>query len=257
MANGLSIEDDLSGQFGTTTYDQTKPFENRDPRFYKWHIIDGDVIDPGADNPHKTAQLWFESSSVKGVHRSTNAENIKILNNTGYMWTKFFPKVDGKYHTIWNPIINQYVGVRMHMRLTDVYLMYAEALHASKGASIAPASYNLTAEGAINLLRTRAGIPNIHPSIVANNNKFMDELRRERAVELSYEAHRWVDIRRWGVAHLDKYRRKLALNFTQDRSSFTELLLVERICEFHKHYWLPFPIEQTQIYEGFPQNPGW
>jgi hypothetical protein len=257
MANGLSIEDDLSGQFGPTTYDPTKPFENRDPRFYKWHIIDGDVIDPGADNPHKTAQLWFESSSVKGVHRSTNAENIKILNNTGYMWTKFFPKVDGKYHTIWNPIINQYVGVRMHMRLTDVYLMYAEALHASKGASIAPASYNLTAEGAINLLRTRAGIPNIHPSIVANNNKFMDELRRERAVELSYEAHRWVDIRRWGVAHLDKYRRKLALNFPQDRSSFTELLLVERICEFPKHYWLPFPIEQTQIYEGFPQNPGW
>nr|WP_298991071.1 RagB/SusD family nutrient uptake outer membrane protein [uncultured Polaribacter sp.] len=257
MANGLSIEDDLSGQFGTPTYDPTKPFENRDPRFYKWHIIDGDVIDPGADNPHKTAQLWFESPTVKGVHRSTNAENIKILNNTGYMWTKFFPKVDGKYHTIWNPIINQYVGVRMHMRLTDVYLMYAEALHASKGASNAPASYNLTAEGAINLLRNRAGVPNVHPSIVANNTKFMDELRRERSVELSYEAHRWVDIRRWGVAHLDKYKRKLALNFPQDRSSFTESLLVERICEFPKHYWLPFPIEQTQIYEGFPQNPGW
>ena len=85
----------------------------------------------------------------------------------------------------------------------------------------------------------------------------MDELRRERAVELSYEAHRWVDIRRWGVAHLDKYKRKLALDFPQDRTSFTESLLVERICEFPQHYWLPFPVEQTQIYEGFPQNPGW
>ena len=48
MANGLSIEDDLSGNYGPTLYDPTKPFENRDPRFYKWHIIDGDVIDPGA-----------------------------------------------------------------------------------------------------------------------------------------------------------------------------------------------------------------
>ena len=257
MSNGLSIEDDISGKYGPTLFDPTNPFENRDPRFYKWHIIDGDIIDPGADNPHKTAQLWFESSSVKGVHRSNNAENIKILNNTGYMWTKFFPKVDGKFHTRWNPIINQYVGVRMHMRLTDVYLMYAEALHASKGASIASNSYNLTAEGAINLLRNRAGIPNVNSNIVSNNEDFMDELRRERAVELSYEAHRWVDIRRWGVAHLDKYKRKLALDFPQDRSSFTESLIVERICEFPKHYWLPFPVEQTLLYPGFTQNPGW
>ncbi len=257
MSNGLSIEDDLSGKYGPTLFNPTKPFENRDPRFYKWHIIDGDVIDPGADDPHKTAQLWFESSTVKGVHRSNNAENIKILNNTGYMWTKFFPKVDGKYHTRWNPIINQYVGVRMHMRLTDVYLMYAEALHASKGATTTPPSYSLTAEGVINLLRTRAGIPNVNASIVADNNKFMDELRRERAVELSYEAHRWVDIRRWGLAHLDKYKRKLALNFPENRSSFTESLLIERICEFPKHYWLPFPVEQTLIYPGFSQNPGW
>lgn len=258
MANGLSIEDDLSGDYGPTMYDPTKPFENRDPRFYRWHIIDGQVIDPGAGNPnHVAAQLWFESSTKKGFHRSTGAENIKIVNNTGYMWTKFYPKVDGKYHTKWNPIINQYVGVRMHMRLTDVYLMYAEALHASKGATTAPDSYNLTAEAAINILRNRAGIPDVNSSIVADNSKFMDELRRERAVELSYEAHRWVDIRRWGVAHLDKYRRKLALDFPKDRTNFTETLLVERICEFPKHYWLPFPVEQTQIFEGFPQNPGW
>ena len=257
MANGLSIEDDLSGNFGPTLYDPTQPFANRDPRFYKWHIIDGQVIDPGAPNPHNTAQLWFENAGQKGFHRSTGAENIKVKNNTGYMWTKFYPKVDGTYHTIWNPIINQYTGVRMHMRLTDVYLMYAEALHASMGATAIPSSYGLSAESAINLLRNRAGIPNVNPSIVADNNKFMDELRRERAVELSYEAHRWVDIRRWGVAHLDKYRRKLALDFPQDQSNFTETLLVDRICEFPQHYWLPFPVEQTLIYEGFPQNPGW
>ena len=257
MANGLSIEDDLSGNFGPPTYDPTQPFANRDPRFYKWHIIDGQVIDPGAPGPHNTAQLWFENAGQKGFHRSTGAENIKVKNNTGYMWTKFYPKVDGTYHTIWNPIINQYTGVRMHMRLTDVYLMYAEALHASMGATAIPSSYGLSAESAINLLRNRAGIPNVNPSIVADNNKFMDELRRERAVELSYEAHRWVDIRRWGVAHLDKYRRKLALDFPQDQSNFTETLLVDRICEFPQHYWLPFPVEQTLIYEGFPQNPGW
>jgi len=89
------------------------------------------------------------------------------------------------------------------------------------------------------LFRDRAGIPNVDPSIVSDSNRFMDELRRERAVELSYEAHRWVDIRRWGVAHLDKYKRKLALDFPEDRSSFTESLLVERICEFPQNKVIP------------------
>jgi hypothetical protein len=147
--------------------------------------------------------------------------------------------------------------MRLHMRLTDVYLMYAEALHAAKGATAAPSSYPLTAEAAINTLRGRAGIPNVLPSIVSDKNKFMDELRRERSVELSYEAHRWVDIRRWGVAHMEKYRRKTSIEFPKDRSSFSERLLVERVCEYPKHYWMPFEAKQTQIYEGFPQNPGW
>ncbi|WP_298551450.1 RagB/SusD family nutrient uptake outer membrane protein [uncultured Algibacter sp.] len=258
MANGLSIEDDQSGQYGTSDFDVTKPFENRDPRFYRWHIIDGDEVAPkatGGDAQHRFAQLWYNTADDAGIHRRTIFDNKK--STTGYMWTKFYPKVDGEYHSKWNNIIGQYSGMRMHMRLTDVYLMYAEALHASKGATATPSSYSLTAEGAINLFRNRAGIPNVHPNIVADNNKFMDELRRERAVELSYEAHRWVDIRRWGVAHLDKYRRKLALDFPENRSSFTERLLADRVCDFPQHYWLPFRADQTQIYEGFPQNPGW
>ncbi|MFD2727057.1 RagB/SusD family nutrient uptake outer membrane protein [Hyunsoonleella rubra] len=261
MANGLSIEDDLSGNFGTPTYNPNKPFENRDPRFYRWHIIDGDIIDAGAQDPnHITAKLWYVSSSNKGVHRSTGAENIRIVNTTGYMWTKFYPKVDGKYHSRWNPIIDQFNGVRLHMRLTDVYLMYAEALHASKGATAAPASYNLTAEEAVNLFRNRAGIPNVHANIVADNNKFMDELRRERAVEMSYEGHRWVDIRRWGVAHLERYRQKTQLNFPENHATaggYQESELVMRVCEYPKHYWLPFRPFRIKYPEGFPQNPGW
>jgi len=147
---------------------------------------------------------------------------------------------------------------RIRMRLTDIYLMYAEALHAGQqSARTTPASYNLTAEQALNILRNRAGVPDVHPSIVDDPNKFMDEVRRERAVELSYEGHRWVDIRRWSVAHLDKYRIKTGLDFPEDHSYFTEVVLVDRVCEYPKHFWLPFETSQTQIYEGFPQNPGW
>ncbi|MFV9551419.1 RagB/SusD family nutrient uptake outer membrane protein [Algibacter sp. PT7-4] len=253
MANGLSIEDDLSGQYGATLYDATKPFENRDPRFYRWIVVDGDVLGTKASIParHRQAQLF-----TGGEHRSSGSDNQP--STTGYFHKKFYPiGEDGEFHSKWNRIIDQYVGMRLHMRLTDVYLMYAEALHAARGATAMPSSYPLSAEGAINILRNRAGLPNVHPSIVSDNNKFMDELRRERSVELSYEAHRWVDIRRWGVAHEEKYRKKTSFEFPQDRSSFTENTLLTRVCEFPKHYWIPFDAKQTQIYEGFPQNPGW
>ncbi|MEN8824745.1 MAG: RagB/SusD family nutrient uptake outer membrane protein [Wenyingzhuangia sp.] len=250
MANGLSTDHPESG------YDATKPFDNRDPRFYRWHIIDGQVITTKAPENQRTAELWYESTGSYGKHRSSGTSNKHCT--TGYMFTKFYPKVDGEYnHQEFNPIIKEYAGMRMHMRLTDVYLMYAEALHASKGATAAPDSYGLTAEATVNLFRDRAGIPSVDSAIVGDSNKFMDELRRERAVELCYEAHRWVDIRRWGVAHLDQYRIKTALDFSENQTNFVARLLVDRICEYPKHYWLPFEAKQTQIYEGFDQNPGW
>ncbi|WP_248722384.1 RagB/SusD family nutrient uptake outer membrane protein [Seonamhaeicola sp. ML3] len=255
MANGLSIEDDLSGAYGPTLYDPTKPFDNRDPRFDAWIFSDRDVISTrgGVQPQNRVAQLWDDGSGNSGSHRG--AGNVS---RTGYMFKKFYPEINGQYHVQrGNNIIRRFTGMRIHMRLTDVYLMYAEALHVAKGATTPSNGFALTAEQAINTLRDRAGIPNVHPAIVADNIKFMDELRRERAVELSYEAHRWMDIRRWGVAHEDKYKMKTGLNFDKDWTFFEEFLLVERVCEYPKHYWLPFEANQTQFYEGFPQNPGW
>lgn len=255
MANGLSIEDDLSGAYGASTYNPNRPFDNRDPRFYEWIFTDRSVISTRGGVPavNKNAQLYVEDENGNtGAHRKVGASL------TGYMFKKFYPEINGEYHVqSGNNIIRQFTGMRIHMRLTDVYLMYAEALHVAKGAQTASNAFSLTAEQAINTLRARAGIPNVNPAIVADNNKFMDELRRERAVELSWEAHRWMDIRRWGVAHEDKYRIKTALNFDKDWSYFEEAILVDRVCEYPKHYWLPFEANQTQFYAGFPQNPGW
>ena len=255
MANGLSIEDDMSGAYGTPTYDPNKPFDNRDPRFKAWIFTDRDQISTrgGVPAANKFAQLWDDGSGNSGSHRGANN-----VSQTGYMFKKFYPEINGQYHVQQgNNIIRRFTGMRIHMRLTDVYLMYAESLHVAKGATTASNGFGLTAEQAINTLRDRAGVPHVHPAIVADNTKFMDELRRERAVELSWEAHRWMDIRRWGVAHEDKYKMKTGLYFDKDWTFFEEFLIVERVCEYPKHYWLPFEANQTQFYEGFPQNPGW
>lgn len=254
MANGLSIEDDMSGAYGTPTYDPSRPFDNRDPRYYAWIFSDRDVISTkgGVKADNKKAQLYDDGAGNAGSHRQSTSSK------TGYMFKKFYPEKDGEYHVqVGNNIIRQFTGMRIHIRLTDVYLMYAEALHAAKGATTPSSSFALTAEQVINILRDRAGVPHVNPAIVADSKKFMDELRRERSVEMSYEGHRWMDIRRWGVAHEDKYKIKTGLYFDKDWTFFNEYVIITRVCDYPKHYWLPFEANQTQFYEGFPQNPGW
>lgn len=255
MANGLSIEDDLSGVYGRPTYNPSRPFDNRDPRFYEWIFTDRDVLSTRASVPEKDRilQMFVDDGTGRTGNHRRQGHSF-----TGYMFKKFYPEINGEYHSaVGNNIIRNFTGIRMHMRLTDVYLMYAEALHAARGATASSDNFPMTAEQVLNKLRARAGVPDVNPAIVADSNKFMDELRRERSVELSYEAHRWLDIRRWGVAHLDKYKKKTELRYDKNWTFFEENTLVERVCEYPKHYWLPFQVNQTQFYEGFPQNPGW
>ena len=198
------------------------------------------------------ALFTTDAAGNPGTHRRLN------LSRTGYLYKKFYPQINGDHHVnVGNNIIRNFTGMLISMRLTDVYLMYAEALHVSRGATTAPSSFSMTAEQVVNKMRARAGVANVNPAIVANRNKFMDELRRERAVEMSFESHRWVDLRRWGVAHLPKYKIKTEFKFDKDWTFFEEAVLTERVCEYPKHYWLPFEPNQTQFYQGFPQNPGW
>lgn len=85
----------------------------------------------------------------------------------------------------------------------------------------------------------------------------MDEIRRERAVELSYESHRWMDVRRWKLGTELKYKLKTELVFDRNAEgkpiNFVERVLRTKVFE-EKHYWLPFPKNDTELYEGFPQN---
>jgi hypothetical protein len=236
MADGLSCDD-------SPNYDPMNPFEGRDPRFYKWVIKDGDAL--AVKNNSVFAKLYNG-----GASRFNG--NDKNTSYTGYAIKKWSPITFNKYDKNQN-----FSASRLHMRLTDVYLMYAEAATVAHGISTAPSAYALSAEGAINALRDRAAMPHVNAIYKASINSFMDEVRRERAVELSWEGHRWVDIRRWSLAHLDKYKNKTALNFDKNHTYFEVEVNTTRVCDYPKHFWLPFEKGQTEIFSGFEQNPGW
>ena len=83
------------------------------------------------------------------------------------------------------------------LRLAEVYLTYAEALCERNNGEISDAQLSRS----INILRNRAGVANLTNDLADNNGLVMlDEIRRERTVEMYMEGCRFDDLKRWGIA---------------------------------------------------------
>lgn len=242
MANGLPI-DDPNSQF-----DPKNPWVGRDPRFYKDIVVDGEQMvtskSAGAD---QYAQLYNGGRHKGGTQGSV----------TGYYYRKFTPLGCNPWDNKWG----NFQAYQPILRLADVYLMYAEAVLQGYGSaqSSVPGS-GLTAEQAVNMIRNRAQLPNLTSNYTATKDSFMNDIIRERAVELAFEGQRFFDLRRWNISGQTKYLQKTALDF--DRGSdgkpinMIERVVVTRVFQ-KKHNWLPFQVKDNKLYEGFPQNPGW
>ncbi len=86
-----------------------------------------------------------------------------------------------------------------HLRLAEVYLIYAEALMERDG-SISDEDLNLS----INRVRARAGVAPLTNALATTHSlDILEEIRRERAVELYAENNRFNDLKRWGIAEAE------------------------------------------------------
>jgi len=223
--------------------DKQKYFFQRDPRFdFNFHLHDEKV---------GTYQCSFEELGKKNY----------ALAGSPFMVSKF-------YHPLADNVNNQF-GKYMYgtplIRLADIYLMYAEAVFEATGNPDASIGGGPTARQALNLVRSRALMPDYKESTyvvartthgeLATDNPFRSAYRNERAVELAFEAHLWWDLRRWKRFH--KINDKVyALNFNKAYTAVSRVVVQPFLFEL-RHYWLPFPVADTQVYDGFPQNPGW
>src|SRR5690606_4553391 len=86
-----------------------------------------------------------------------------------------------------------------HMRYTEIFLNYAEAANEAWGPEGDPNAYGFTARSIIAAIRNRAGInqPDQFLAEVTSKEDMRDLIRNERRLELSFEGHRFWDIRRW------------------------------------------------------------
>ena len=108
----------------------------------------------------------------------------KGYQNTGYFVNKFAPLKEFKDTIGGDPVLN-YPNDVMEIRLADTYLMEAEALIRG-GGDVAKAQFYL------DQVRDRVGLPSIPPTL--------DNIYKERRLELATEGHRWFDLVRTGKA---------------------------------------------------------
>jgi hypothetical protein len=242
MASGLPISDPESG------YDPNNPWVNREPRFYKDIIVDGDlVVYASAPEEDKYVQLFNG-----GRHRAGTWGSV-----TGYFYKRYTPIGCNKWDNWWTRL-QAYVPF---LRLADFYMEYAEAVLHGYGSPLSSApGYSLTAVDAVNVIRNRAQLPNLVERYTADKDVFMEEIIRERAVEFAFNIHRFCDLRRWNLNHDIKYREKTAIDFNRGENGkptdITERVVITRIAE-KKHNWLPIQNDFTRLYPEFTQNPGW
>jgi hypothetical protein len=170
---------------------KTNPYANRDQRFYatvlyegvQWRSRPSDAL--GID-PHSRIQVGavYNTDGVTMLKAGLDTRKgpIEDWNGgyTGYYVRKFVdPSFDPQY-------VAQEVPFR-HIRYAEILLNYAEAC-----IELGEEGEALTA---INLIRQRAG----QPEITETGAALRDKYRHERRIELAYEDHRFWDVRRWVI----------------------------------------------------------
>lgn len=140
-------------------------------------IYDAFVAEEGATSPRRLASLVCDSD-LPALKVSYNT-NMEWTGNEGYFRFKWLMNMDDEWDQGWTGRLNN----TPCMRYADVLLMMAEACVRD----------GVSGDTYYNEVRTRAGLP-------TKTGVTMADIKKERFLELCFEATRWQDLKRWDDA---------------------------------------------------------
>lgn len=189
---------------------------------------------------------WNDEIGVRNFYKNSNGSwsDGAPVNGVGYM-KKFLGRAN------WNG--GQFNWIVF--RLAEFYLNYAEALNEASPLDVA-------AFEALNAIRQRGGLDpiSVNDPRYDTQEELREAIRRERAVELAFEEHRFFDVRRWRIAGEEGVMQgqMWGLNIYQ----LTDNEYVYRKEPFESRVWddkmYLYPLPQSEIDKGYlVQNPGW
>jgi hypothetical protein len=222
MTDGLPITQ-------SPLYNPSSPYEKRDPRMY------ATLLYPGATFGDITY------NSLPGSGTSDEVRNDFNATSTGYQFIKYVDLADR------NDRGNSGIHFIL-IRYADVLLMYAEArleLNEVDGSVY----------DAINLVRTRAGMPAVAPGSLSQA-ALRDLLRYERRVEFAMEGSRIFDIRRWKTAEFVMPGQQLGIDYMDGGQKLT-IPADNRVFNPTRDYLWPIPNTEVELNPNVMQNPGY
>ena len=248
MANGKHIDEAESG------YDEQHPYDNRDPRL---------------------DQIVFHHNSVWGVASDGEQRSIDVSSNTGGAGIDYNSSMGGTYTGYYlkkfvNNISCKNPSTFQHawpiFRFTEIYLNLAEALNEAEG----PVD---SVYFCVNAIRDRVGMPAYEGM---SQSELRERIRNERRIELSFEDHRFFDVRRWklydeatSTSETGKPRYEQIYNlygvrvtgddvvgapvYTYGKSETNNSIVFNS----PKNYYFPIPSNEVKRAPKLGQNPGW
>lgn len=258
----------------------------RDPRLYETMCVNGQRSVIQYDNGKTSGQMY--EMYVGGTNAGTNPETGNNQYGHGFFHNKYL--ADGPSGSVYQRRCPHWVVVRM----SDLYLTYAEALLQADGNNTKALEY-------VDKVRARVGMKGLaecNPSenLTSNKDNLLNEILRERACELGFENTRFFDMQRYKRAdlferplHYLRITRLIQKNgkwevsknawwknertnkkykqgdpewyepshFSYERVPIT---LFSRIwwTEGFDPKWYMFPFPQSEVIKGYlVQNPGW
>jgi hypothetical protein len=259
--NGVPIEEDKTWDYAnrfnlrTTTsadvamqtgYQTVGLHFDREPRFYADMAFDG--------------SKWFMKNGTYNIN-SKGTETSGKKQSRLYSVTGYFTKKVVNWNLVYtstNITAESYPWPVM--RLSDLYLLYAEALNETGNST--------TALPYLNQIRTRAGLNSIESSwtnFSTNPTKYTtvaglrDIIRQERGIEMAFEGSRFWDLRRWKTAPQTLSAPIYGWDVAQ--TTFADynrrvLLYSPRFIGPKDYFW-PVKEYDIQVNPNLVQNPGW
>jgi hypothetical protein len=246
----------------STVYDASKPFDNRDPRFYAVINYNSRTYTPaGASTPIYTFETW--EPDAQGMNGGKDIAGIGNNVRTNIYVKKFCYGINWKTSGF-----ARRPRCRFNIRYARMAFAFAEAANQVVGPNGTLYGYSpKTVIGTSRAMKTyedKAGIP--APDTYLNNvaaagkDAFYDLIKNEKRIEFCFEGERFHDMARWtnDAEFKTMYNKPVhGIKTTKNGTAFTYDLTWEVETRAYNSAYMPIPYDEILRMNKIVQNEGW